>query len=896
MKSTKSTSSAKARYQASGRAGGVGICSKSEIPTIAQRTDALLRGLDMILKHHNAKLPIRLALNEQCHSYLDSTNDEMVWLKRCKFLLTFPLARYLRNELPPKPDAEFKFTGKLRIWVKNRLNAFSRTNTHLWYSWFQAKRATLPLSEDIVEKTYDTHLETLTRQDPGDDLTIGRIFNDRTFKKVLEDVKNSVEAYLKDSTPFEELNPKTSACFEHGRKFGGQSRTLREFIDLPTYSTEEKSRLCSEPELFDMVYRPYVYTHKGIQSNFLQTRYMPYGEYEWSRIGTMSADLDLKDPLNCTIQAVLEPNKIRVISKGNAIPYYSCRPLQKALFEALKGIESFVLISRPLSPTDLLPLFKKAKKDWNWFSIDYSAATDGLSWKYSGRILNHIISGLEPRQQEIANRVLGPHNLHYPRMSDSPGCVAFKGTQTNGQLMGSILSFPILCLANLGVYLDAMSYYQTEFEDWTDEERLEAVKINGDDMVYAAPPEYWDTHVEIGKKVGLEMSIGKAYLHREYLNINSQSFHFPLHKLEEGKKDNRRISMINFLNVGLFFGQHKVQGKHERREGSSTAESHHLDRGGLVVNINKVLEGALPNKTCAVLSEFLKTHKEEIKAECLIKTYTGRPHHRNLFISEKLGGMGVSAPDGWFYRIKNDDIYVAHGFLKRFPGVQYTTERPLPGYPLATLDEPSVPWAIVGEADAVQHTPEHRIKIKQIKKLCKSPAFEFYVPYSGCLYTTGSCPNKRVKTSRKSRVTETLDDLIALELSTDRTNIEVSEEETLLDLEDLARNIKGKPFSWHPSDAPSPTPSEYREDYQISYGFEVKKTFELKKRSDYVLSGLHPEHDFHVREKEETDRRERIIAEQQAYNNLSLGEREEIDRERAFSRRLQIKSLLTPWD
>jgi len=151
-----------------------------------------------------------------------------------------------------------------------------------------------------------------------------------------------------------------------------------------------------------------------------------------------------------------------------------------------------------MCPTDLIDLKKTSSPTDEWFSVDYSAATDQLSWKYSGAIFRYITQDLDDVHRERALSVLGPHSLHYP---DSTGVPVYKGEQTNGQLMGSILSFPILCLANLGVYLEVTDDHQS---NWPHHQRLSSVLVNGDDMLYAAPVSLWERHIETAGKVGLD--------------------------------------------------------------------------------------------------------------------------------------------------------------------------------------------------------------------------------------------------------------------------------------------------------------------------------------------------------------------------------------------------------
>jgi hypothetical protein len=683
--------------------------------TLIQRTDALVRGLDLVLTHHCASDQIREELSNQFHSYLDSSEDERVWLKRCKYILTYPLAKYLRNELPPPPDRVFVPAGCLRDWMKPRFNSFNRKNTHLWYSWFQSKRSTLPLSDDIIEETYDKHLETLTKVDSGDDATIRSIFRNRDFLRLLHNVALDVSERLDGASPFEERQPSKNACFETTRSKGGQQNELRRLCGL-----EEISDTPLDTEFHSLVYKPWVYTRRGIRTNYMVELRCATGLEYWSTLSESALLYDTTKPLNCTIQAVLEPNKVRVISKGNALPYYTCRPLQNAMHSVLRNLAPFRLIGQPFCPTDMIDLQKKAKSTDHWFSVDYSAATDGLSWKYSGKIFELVIQHLPEHQKELARRVLGPHALHYP-VAGGRGSIELRGVQQNGQLMGSILSFPILCLANIGVYLETT---KESHKDWTYEERMNHVLINGDDMVYAADPRLWDRHVDIGRKVGLEMSVGKAYSHREYANVNSTSIHLPLQR--EGAL--RSPYQINYLNTGLFFGQHKVQGRTE------LASAHMSDRSsdGLVVNLNCLLQGSLPGKGGDILRKFLEVHRDRINEECLIKTSRGEKFHRNLFIPLALGGMGVKPPDDWKFKVTKLELYVANGFIQQLPDCPYTSQLPLPGYVVNKVEDlVSMPWdTTINQVLVDARVPIKRISFPRLKLLCRS-GFVRFGPFEG---------------------------------------------------------------------------------------------------------------------------------------------------------------------
>lgn len=673
---------------------------------IPQRTDAAVRGLQLVLHHHGASPELLSCLSDQLHNYLDSSVDETVWLERMKFVFTYPLSKYLRNDLPKIPVVgPFRPSGDLRRWMRLRLSAFNRRNTHLWYSWLQAKRATLPVSDSFVETTYAKHRTSLTQADKGDEEAIRSVLWNPAFVRVLDRVRRSVMKHLEGSAPFEEKSASTSACYEQTRSQGGQFGELSKVCQLDA--------LLLERELVAMRFDPVVFDKGFVRYNVVSVIRCPAGGEAWKSLRNHAAALDLTRLTRCTIQAVLEPMKVRVISKGEALRYYTCRPLQHALHSALRDMDCFRLIGRPFSPTDILDLSENAGSSFEWFSVDYSAATDNLSWKYSGAIFRYLCSDLSREQYDLALRVLGPHSLYYPSYDTALGrwgVPEYGGEQGSGQLMGSNLSFPILCLANLGVYLSVTEKFQ---KGWTLRDRLRHVLVNGDDMLYAAPVEYWQKHIDLAEKVGLQMSVGKAYHHREYANINSTSVHFALHNRLPGPalSDKYRREtpwQINYLNAGLYFGQHKVQGRIEGPSLGTPGGLAHAHLGqdptsGFAVNLNVLLNGCLPGKQTALLQEFLTEHAEALREECriIVKSSTGarRLHTRNLFLPLSSGGMGVNAPAGFRFRVKRVQYQIAEYYLRQTSSL-VSFGAPLPGYELEKLElELSVAWSKPAETE-----------------------------------------------------------------------------------------------------------------------------------------------------------------------------------------------------
>lgn len=288
--------------------------------------------------------------------------------------------------------------------------------------------------------------------------------------------------------------------------------------------------------------------------------------------------------LSAKIYAICEPLKVRVISKGDSVEYYLSKRLQKVMNQVCRKIPCFRLLGRDFCPTDLCELTSRAERLAEngstpaWHSVDYSAATDGLSSRLGLWIMDQITGGLPDCVRSLAQAVLGPHDLFYPAIKDtnkigieqwvidsSGKDFPHFGKQTNGQLMGSPLSFPILCLANLALYLIVTQEEDSvpvgtrleELEYVRYEQRISEVIINGDDQLYIGSQEEWERHVTKGRHIGLEMSVGKAYRHDTYANINSVSVH---HRITPGTKYGKVTSprSIPYLNAGLFFDRHKT--------------------------------------------------------------------------------------------------------------------------------------------------------------------------------------------------------------------------------------------------------------------------------------------------------------------------------------------------
>jgi len=274
------------------------------------------------------------------------------------------------------------------------------------------------------------------------------------------------------------------------------------------------------------------------------------------------------------------------------------RSFQKSMWDYMGHWPQFVATHRPLDHSDFRGLLMREEKvapgHFNkWTSGDYSAATDNVSATLSNATLEWFLSRSRfdnlswigsLSYRNILRSVLGGHICKYPidqdyldresqmindmkypkggsrqpvyddRLFDGLRAIVARSesllvdaTQRNGQLMGSPLSFPILCFINLIVY-------QMSLEEYLDHEvPLEdlPVLVNGDDILFRTNERHYEIWRGLVAQAGFELSVGKNYVSESFFCINSRGYLFK----------NGQITDLPFLNLGLLTGQSKGNNK-----------------------------------------------------------------------------------------------------------------------------------------------------------------------------------------------------------------------------------------------------------------------------------------------------------------------------------------------
>ena len=271
------------------------------------------------------------------------------------------------------------------------------------------------------------------------------------------------------------------------------------------------------------------------------------------------------------IVALAEPLKVRCITKSSPKVQLVLKPIQKWLHTTLRKLHIFKLIGSPIDESYINQHFMGLPENNEIVSGDYKAATDNLkSWasEAAGTAIFKIIAeefetdasypkNFIRRLKDIFISSLTKHVFLHP----NGGIMKH---QTNGQLMGEISSFPILCIVNAAMCRFSKEIAEKrpyKLKDNVSKEVLINLRyppstqtmclgINGDDCIFDGPigriRPAWEF---ITKMVGLESSIGKTYFSRNMCTVNSRVF--------RREKDSDSWVESKFINFGLLYGRKK---------------------------------------------------------------------------------------------------------------------------------------------------------------------------------------------------------------------------------------------------------------------------------------------------------------------------------------------------
>lgn len=457
-------------------------------------------------------------------------------------------------------------TGR-KLWMRLVLRKRPR-DVQLAYGLYHVKRVAMPLDQAQVSDSLKENLDALT-------LDRGRLLH--PVHGISEDEEEQLEADLEYQVRrtvrelFHDASlsgwkpgvsrriPTLSACFERSKALGGAFGEI--------FNLRRPGELHRDTSYY-LAFRELRGSLRYKCSEVLI--YLPPAEDDdILRGGLISESMDRVEVRR---EPILEPFKVRVVSMGNAQVYQRARNYQRHLWSMMQRSPSFRLTGAPIDASDVDAVAWPARNSGLYsvmVSGDYKAATDNLNPLLSEAAMDeYCILARVPMEDRAV--LLGCLTRHRIEGRD----------QQWGQLMGSPISFPILCIVNAAVTRWVMETSYGMFLPLS----LGPLRVNGDDILFCLPPgEYhsWKIAVTVA---GLTPSVGKNYVSRDYAVLNSDLFLLPedwdrpetaLNIKDIPRRGPRRVPTIkmNLLRgtqdvhcerrsgVNLFCGQELAHGK-----------------------------------------------------------------------------------------------------------------------------------------------------------------------------------------------------------------------------------------------------------------------------------------------------------------------------------------------
>jgi hypothetical protein len=321
---------------------------------------------------------------------------------------------------------------------------------------------------------------------------------------------------------------------------------LREFLDQISKEQPEPSSdfldFCSREiaKLFPVGWDRSLYPNRCI-SSVVSTK--SCAENGRSKGGCRSWVLDNKMPdISCREDFVLEalsktsyarprPSRLVAVETGGkwrkiTVPsgnFSLLKPLHQSIYDRL-STQPWLLRGKESKGA-----FKgfSCSKGEVFVSGDYESATDFLNSAVSKHCLSTILMRCRSVPQGIQLMAMDSLSLPVELRSDDG---VIRVDQKAGQMMGYLLSFPLLCLINYLTFRYAVP-------------RDVPLKINGDDIVFRSTTEERDRWMRMVGESGLVLSVGKTMVSRRFFTLNSSLF--------EGRNDGPR--MLPFIRSTALF-------------------------------------------------------------------------------------------------------------------------------------------------------------------------------------------------------------------------------------------------------------------------------------------------------------------------------------------------------
>jgi len=511
-----------------------------------------------------------------------------------KSWVAYWLPLVLGDETPPQKlgDPYSLLDGPFRTFWRNRMTGKGKKRRlSLAALMLYSKRLFPALPEQMVNEKIKDYGIALARPEP-------EIYPNRS--RIEEEILLSVDEvgpFTADYT--RAFAPSTSSCFESSRREGGLQGYVRSRV-LPDLIVEHPF-LGAVEELAD----------KMSDGDLALTNWSAV----WSEVLEAllrSAEVldDELDSYTARVAGIPEPLKVRLVTR-QSWSLSLLTPIQKAWHTAMRQNPIYQLIGG-VSVTQALSGLR-LERGQKFVSGDYEAATDNLYLRYTEFaarsmlesttfVLPPGLEAYEPLLRRIALRSLTEIAVD---LGEGGGLIPVK----RGQMMGHILSFPLLCLLNRSASCLAIP-------------RSRFMRVNGDDVLFPADDKEYSSWKVSTSQVGLKFSLGKNYFSRDLALINSEFFIW--------SKEADRLVRLPVANVGLLGYQREMV------DPETGAQILPWDQYG---SLWRAFSETLPG---GVLLRALRLFKKRYPS---LQSFPGP-----LFGPRELGCLGGIVPPGWTFR------------------------------------------------------------------------------------------------------------------------------------------------------------------------------------------------------------------------------------------------------
>jgi hypothetical protein len=596
--------------------------------------------------------------------FLNDTEKEA--LDRAKFLTASFICDVTHHERPERPECvvenESLFAGEWRRFIMCRIpRNGSKPSSKIMYiagSILQLKRFFPELPKSMMAASAKKHHERLSKKSETElpFLNAIRWAVNALFPVGWDEREYSIEPeyVLSNKSCFEKTRKEggnLSAGLEKIEEFflGSNSRVVTETIREPlvvddfSFEDEEINQLLKDIDRYE---EHTCVKNRISESNELVSMLNPRDGNVFEIFASVPEITDResrnslfsyysdKDFGHSSVAFVADPAKWRTVTKSNW-SYSWLKPYQLAIHGHLRQFDQFRLIGKTISEQDL-EFFSTMTDSESALSGDYEAATDNIFHDSSVTCLALILDNMtskwasDPRRRNFAKGSMEHLNIHYPKeLTDMLPDLPEVFLQEGGQLMGSLLSFPVLCVINYAMWGEYCSrtygYYPspTRNNQWS---KKDFVLINGDDIagiVKDGTERVWQNVV---RSVGLTPSLGKNYVSKLFLTINSQMY------LLKGNSTEYKIENVPWVNQALLRSIGSTKSTKDLREKFLESDESPLTSLG---KMHDDFVRQCPYEPGRGSSCFIHFHRKELSTT-----------FRNLFGPIHLGGLGATPVPG----------------------------------------------------------------------------------------------------------------------------------------------------------------------------------------------------------------------------------------------------------